>query len=203
MTEQTPQTPDGAEGGAAMASALVKARNERGFTQAQLADLSGVSRSAIKGYETGRTMPGARELKALCATLQVSPTVLLYGSEQAFANRLSGEQGTETVEFQLQLRYQLQGMAKLLADDEVASLLKLARAIVVARLGVQAADEQMRIVAEATEVYQGPGGPKAKAALDRFVEAIDAEDEIYAVEADKLLSEWHERVAAAKKAKGS
>src|SRR4051812_31321179 len=64
-----------------IASELIRARDERGITQAHLAELSGVSRSAIKGYESGRNMPGARELKALCQALAVSPNRLLFGAE--------------------------------------------------------------------------------------------------------------------------
>ena len=65
-----------------IANELINARTALGFTQVQLAEVSGVSRSAIKGYESGRNMPGSRELRALCVALAVTPNQLLFGVEE-------------------------------------------------------------------------------------------------------------------------
>lgn len=130
-----------------IASALIKARNEQGLTQAQLSDLSGVSRSAIKAYETGRNMPGSRELKALCRILKVSPTVLLYGSEDSFAAQIDG--GTTEDEYDhTRARWQVLALARMLASDEVAALIKLMRAIAVARHGVDKVARNLEAGAE-------------------------------------------------------
>jgi transcriptional regulator with XRE-family HTH domain len=197
MTEQTPQPPEGDEGGAGMASALIKARNERGLTQAQLADRSGVSRSAIKGYETGRTMPGARELKALCVTLKVSPTALLYGSDEAFQEHLSTATPWDSAAFKHgRLKWQLSGMVQLLPDDEVAALLHLARAIVVARHGADMANQKMEAGAALMNEAHGPDGPKFRAAMEGLAAAIDAEDEARAAEVHEFLVAWLAKKAA-------
>ncbi|MFY7867168.1 helix-turn-helix domain-containing protein [Roseateles sp.] len=176
MAEQMLRTDNDEDEAAGIASALVKARHERGLTQADLAERSGVSRSAIKGYETGRTMPGSRELKALCVTLGVSPTTLLYGSEQAFASEASTSPGEHAPRSGMRMRWQLQTLTTLLPDDEVGALLHLARSIVVARHGVEVADSRLSAVSDAFSVLTGPQGPKAQAALGRFVAAMDEED---------------------------
>ena len=50
---------------------LAQVRKERGYTQDQLARLSGVARVTIARYETGRTQPNVRTLQKLAATLKV------------------------------------------------------------------------------------------------------------------------------------
>ena len=47
-------------------------RREKGYTQAQLAQLLHISASALGMYEQGRRMPGAETLVELSARLQVS-----------------------------------------------------------------------------------------------------------------------------------
>lgn len=70
-----------------LASTLVNARAALGITQNELHKRTGISREAIKGYESGRNKPGARELKLLCEALQVSPNVLLFGTESPFESK--------------------------------------------------------------------------------------------------------------------
>lgn len=67
-----------------LASTLVRARSALGITQNELHKRTGISREAIKGYESGRNKPGARELKLLCEALHVSPNMLLFGTESPF-----------------------------------------------------------------------------------------------------------------------
>lgn len=136
--------------GLSIASELISARSERGFTQAQLADLSGVSRSAIKAYETGRNMPGSRELRALCVALQCTPNRLLFGTETpAF--------GTDDVsEFEALLRadpeeaqfarVRLAMLCTLMTGDEYRSVLQLVQSLALARHGIERVKE---VVAQA------------------------------------------------------
>jgi transcriptional regulator with XRE-family HTH domain len=139
----TPATPPEADPESmSVASALVAARAELGLSQAALADASGVSRSAIKGYETGRNMPGARELKALCAVLRVTPNALLYGTETPFSgDELDSEAARQTRTFlnepksAMHLRTQLMALGALLTIEEATSLLHLVRSLAVARHG--------------------------------------------------------------------
>lgn len=191
MPQPTQPEPSSEADGAGIASALIRARSERGLTQTQLADMSGVSRSAIKGYETGRNMPGARELKALCRTLKVSPTTLLYGSDEAFQEHLSAATPWDTSALKHgRLRWQLTAMVKHLPDDEVAALLQLARAIVVARHGADIANREMEAGAELMNEVHGPEGPQFRAAMASLAAALDADDAAQAAEINEFHAAW-------------
>lgn len=63
---------------------ILEARERMGLTQKGLGTRSGISRTVIVGYEAGDTRPGAREIKALCEALAVTPNWLLYGRENPF-----------------------------------------------------------------------------------------------------------------------
>ena len=56
---------------------LISAREAAGITKAELADRSGLSVSAIQGYETGRRRPNADQLGRLAKALGVSADYLL------------------------------------------------------------------------------------------------------------------------------
>ena len=56
-------------------------RREKGYTQAQLAQLLHISASALGMYEPGRRMPGAETLVELSARLQGSLDYLLTGND--------------------------------------------------------------------------------------------------------------------------
>lgn len=51
-------------------------REERGLSQAQLANASGIDKSAIARYETGRTLPGIDRAVTLARALDCSVDVL-------------------------------------------------------------------------------------------------------------------------------
>lgn len=118
------------------ASELIKARQDRSLTQSQLSDQSGVSLSAIKGYETGRNLPGARELKAISNALLVSPNKLLFGSDHPFTKRewLSLGNAANEEEDKVQ-RARVAALLHLLSSDERESILTLAKSIAIARHG--------------------------------------------------------------------
>lgn len=133
-----------------VASALVSARNTLGMTQADLAEKSGISRSAIKGYETGRNMPGSRELRALCKTLRVSPSMLLFGSETPFdssAINADSDSGMRLLlgdpEDMKRARIRLGMLADLLTAEEVAALLHLMTSLATARHGPELVAKQI------------------------------------------------------------
>lgn len=127
-----------------LASTLIHARNLLGLTQAQLSEKSGVSRSAIKGYESGRNMPGARELKALSVVLGVSPNVLLFGTETPFEPKpepkhVEGDDLDFFIEYPDELkviRARLVILSSMLTHDEAVSLLKLVQGLAIARRGI-------------------------------------------------------------------
>ena len=126
---------------------IIKARELLGITQAELAARSQVSLSAIKGYETGRNFPGAREIRQICQTLRISPNSLIFGLENPFperawhhhpanaADRVSEEAKAENY------RVKLRHMLPLLSASECASFHNLADALATARHGIKAAHE--------------------------------------------------------------
>lgn len=138
------------------------------MSQAQLAEDSGVSRSAIKGYETGRNMPGARELKLLCRVLQVSPNVLLFGTEAPFgegaqiASMSPGLQAmlSDPVDAKV-TRLRLAYLSQLLTSDEVASLMNIVRALAVARHGAEVVQQTI----EGADLLAGLGDLMVKGAV--------------------------------------
>lgn len=120
----------------AFAAELVKARGDLGLTQSQLSADSGVSLSAIKGYETGRNMPGGRELRDLCRVLRVTPNKLLYGVENPFPPlhaddpaRVEGDKGKKVH------RNRISFLANMLTFDESYAVYSLIHSIAVARFG--------------------------------------------------------------------
>lgn len=120
-----------------IATEIIKGRELLGMTQAQLSAVSRVSLSAIKGYETGRNVPGARELKQLCTALRVSPNRMIFGVDEPFqapvdvgADQSGGSAAPtdrERVKFLLQC----------LSTQECGALYALVHALAVARHGVE------------------------------------------------------------------
>lgn len=108
------------------------------MTQSQLAEASGLSVSAVKAYEVGRNLPGARELRALCQALQVSPNKLLFGTELPFEKRTLANLLTDgETEDEHVTRARSMILLSLLAQDEKDAVITLARSIAIARHGVE------------------------------------------------------------------
>lgn len=113
------------------ASTLVRARSALSITQNELHKRTGISREAIKGYESGRNKPGVRELKALCEALQISPNQLIFGTEEPF--KMKGDVHgmlTETGSFNW---LKLAALFDLLTAKEKESFLFLLQSILLAR----------------------------------------------------------------------
>jgi transcriptional regulator with XRE-family HTH domain len=60
-------------------------RRERGLTQDELADLVGVSRSAVAQWETGRTGQITGNLSRIADALEVNVEYLVYGDDKRAA----------------------------------------------------------------------------------------------------------------------
>jgi transcriptional regulator with XRE-family HTH domain len=145
------------------ASELVKARAEISLTQAQLADKSGLSISAIKSYESGRNMPGTRELRELCQALQISPNKLLFGTELPFEQRTVANMLVDgDTDNHAAFRIRLALIANMLASDERLALLTLANSIAVARHG----EEKVKEILTNADVMAGIGRAFSQATRD-------------------------------------
>lgn len=64
-----------------------QARERKGLSFSDLHKVTGISRTALHDYESGRTKPGARELGLLCEAMRVTPNWLLLGTEDPFKER--------------------------------------------------------------------------------------------------------------------
>lgn len=129
---------------------IIKARELLGLTQAELASRSQVSLSAIKGYETGRNFPGAREIRQLCQTLRISPNSLIFGLENPFPERAwhhhasskpAGGPKKKDENAAESYRVKFAHMLPLLSSTECSSFYSLAYSLAAARHGVKAAHE--------------------------------------------------------------
>ena len=68
------------------------ARNDKGWSQTKLAEVSGIQNTLISAYETGRKEPGVHTLATLARALEVPMEQLYYGDENvAFLTRESDE----------------------------------------------------------------------------------------------------------------
>lgn len=122
----------------AIASEIIKGRELLGLTQAQLAAQSGVSLSAIKGYETGRNFPGARELRQLCQVLRLSPNRLIFGSENPFPERTWTDQSVPRTKTSVPTaRRRIGHLLQLLSSGECQSVYDIVYALGVARHGIE------------------------------------------------------------------
>lgn len=117
-----------------LAPELIQARERLGLTQAQLATESHLSLASIKGYETGRTLPGARELRQLCTALHITPNKLIFGDEAPFDTGANSEVFAGPYGVSVH-RNRIRGLVAYLTSDEAASFYSLMSGLVLARHG--------------------------------------------------------------------
>ncbi len=101
--------------------ARIKAiREERGWTQHQLAQAVGVSRSAVAQWETGRAGQITGNLTRIAACLEIGVEYLMYGAAKQAP--LEVQQGDELA---------LVRLYRACAPDDRQTLLRLARRLVI------------------------------------------------------------------------
>lgn len=131
-----------------IASELIKAREDLGLTQSQLAAKSQVSLSALKGYETGRNMPGARELRELCQALQITPNKLLFGTDTPFRKVGDFAEGIDERSNHVR-RERIAALVHLLSFEESYAIYRLVHSIAIARHG----DASVRGALEVADLF--------------------------------------------------
>lgn len=151
-----------------MAAEIIKGRELLGLTQAQLCERSGVSLSALKGYETGRNQPGARELRQLCEVLRLSPNRLLFGAENPFPERTWSDAALSNVEVNAPTAgRRIAHLLEMLSSSESQALFQVVHALAVARHGVEKVHPLLRAADLET-------GVDVFAEEDRFVPYLHA-----------------------------
>ena len=127
-----------------LASELVNARAERGWSQADLSENSGVSKSALKAYETGRNLPGSRELLALCQALEMTPDQLLLGLHPGRGGAFPANVIKNlNQDFDI-MKSRLGALVNFLTRSEFDSLFTLARGIAISRHGADIVESVLR-----------------------------------------------------------
>ena len=56
---------------------LRELRNEKGYTQQQMADMLNIGRSTYTYYETGKSQPSYQNLKKICEILEIDYNTIL------------------------------------------------------------------------------------------------------------------------------
>jgi transcriptional regulator with XRE-family HTH domain len=135
----------------AIASEIIRGREQLGLTQAQLSAQSQVSLSAIKGYETGRNLPGAKEIRQICQVLRISPNRLVFGVENPFPesswpHEPLPEKGKPiyTPPEPGQLEQRLQHLLPLLSSSERQAIHSIVYSLATARHGAKVVSGQIR-----------------------------------------------------------
>lgn len=121
-----------------IANEISHARKVLGWTQMELHLQTGISRETIKQYETGRNLPGAREIRLLSSALKISPNRLLLGTDD-FSTPASPLEGLKNAENNpenpdgFRSYMQFMGIYTFLLPAEKAALLTLIEPILLSR----------------------------------------------------------------------
>lgn len=105
---------------------LRKARLSRGYTQQQVADLMGITKSTYCGYETGKREPDVPKIKKLAEILGTSGDMLLETGYEPKENAVVKKFGPETEAILNSIVQRLEGMssAKLKEADRYITFLE-------------------------------------------------------------------------------
>lgn len=122
---------------------ITQAMGRLSITVTELHKRTGISRTVLLAYTRGTYAPGAREIKLLCDNLDITPSVLLYGSNQVDTTPFRigeialSKTGMEVVAFMVLLNH--------LTAAERKSLLTLVEGISAAR-DANRHREQIRVI---------------------------------------------------------
>lgn len=143
-----------------IANELVNARKVLGWTQTELHQRTGISRETIKQYETGRNLPGAREIRLLSAALKISPNRLLLGTEDFVASMSplkslakAGEEVDSAEGFRAYMQFM--GIYSFLLPSERAAILTLIEPVLLSRKSAQDVKTMMEMMGDMADAM-GP-----------------------------------------------
>lgn len=149
-----------------IANELTNARKVLGWTQTELHQRTGISRETIKQYETGRNLPGAREIRLLSVALKISPNRLLLGTDEFVASTSplkglmdAGEAVTDAKS--LRSYMQFMGVYSFLLPSERTAILTLIEPILLSRKSAQEVKKMLDFMGDAADAM-GPVMEKMK-----------------------------------------
>lgn len=120
-------------------SRLAHARERLGLTQTKLAERTkrsdpegrGVPRTVLIGYESGKFLPGARELRVLCHALDLDIAWLLYGVEDTTTEDVEREAAVRLLRYPgIDLQFELAMSIARLKKHEQEAIATLVHGIV-------------------------------------------------------------------------
>lgn len=149
----------------AVGAEITKAMERLNITVSELHKRTGISRTVLLAYTRGNYAPGARELKLLCEHLDITPNVLLFGSNQVAASPYKlgdlalTHTGAQTIAFLVLLSQ--------LSNSEKMALLTLAE-------GISAARNPQAHRAVMASIEQALKSPELQQAFEAMADSIMA-----------------------------
>lgn len=111
------------------------AREAKNFSQIDMHNKTGLSRTVLINYEAGRHKPGSREIKLICDALQISPNYLIYGNEEPHKveDGLAGRLLNMGEEAFMPLAVLVPIISAILDHEEKRTILKMVEALIKAK----------------------------------------------------------------------
>ena len=154
---------------------IKSARESLGFSQIDMHNKTGLSRTVLINYEAGRHKPSAREIKLICDALHLSPNFLIYGTETPHIIK--------------------EGLAyKILALGDAAIL---PVTFIIPLLGAILGHEEKRLILELIETVVKAKSPELLNGIMSILEAIPNPED---VDIEKTIDKYHPDPVASKKA---
>lgn len=172
----------------AVSAELRKARERADLTVSDLHRATGISRTVLQGYEAGRFVPGAMELKKLCQVLKVTPNRILFGEEKPLDEKpllasFIGDVGKATGTAKLAITLQV------LSSEELSALLSLVESIVIARVGGAKKLKEMLAAVDVLVGDQGTPGFIASMGEEFFNQLTDEQKARLQLAAEEALQD--------------
>jgi transcriptional regulator with XRE-family HTH domain len=143
-------------------------RERKGLSLADLHRRSEISKTALHDYESGRTKPGAREIRILCEILEVTPNWVIFGTENPLEPRAGLRaliKSKDSPAWMMMSMFLMPIIAAVLDEDQLEALLVLIASMVEAR--DKDAYAQVSALAEVFAEQFGTGSPAELAEMSK------------------------------------
>lgn len=161
-----PKSKDGDQLAQEIGKRIERARTSKNLSVSELHRLTGISRTVLQGYESGRYKPGAREIRLLSDKLDCSPNRLLLGRDdfrqESHLDDLFGDTASTTNAAKFAVIFQL------LTMEEQRAILSLLTLLAEARVGGKSNLSKMLSAVDEVVMSLETSGPQAEARLIAF-----------------------------------